>query len=116
MQNPQGKLFAIGGAEDKGVDIENGEMVRNNLNFFELGILRQIFEEAGGPGIRMEVITTASMIPNEVGENYLNAFGKIGCTNIGLLPIRNRADAMQKDYIERIKKNVMPYYLAVATS
>jgi cyanophycinase len=104
MQNPQGKLFAIGGAEDKGVDIENGEMVRNNLNFFELGILRQIFEEAGGPGIRMEVITTASMIPNEVGENYLNAFGKIGCTNIGLLPIRNRADAMQKDYIERIKK------------
>jgi len=104
MQNPQGKLFAIGGAEDKGVDLEKGEMVRNNLNFFELGILRHIFEEAGGPGIRIEVITTASMIPNEVGENYLNAFGKIGCTNIGLLPIRNRADAMDKEYIERIKK------------
>ena len=104
MQNPQGKLFAIGGAEDKGVDLEKGEMVRNNLNFFELGILRHIFEEAGGSGIRMEVITTASMIPNEVGENYLNAFGKIGCTNIGLMPIRNRADAMEKEYIERHKK------------
>ena len=104
MQNPRGKLFAIGGAEDKGVDLELGEMVRNNLNFFELGILRHIFEEAGGSGIRMEVITTASMIPNEVGENYLNAFGKIGCTNIGLLPIRNRADAMEKEYIERVKK------------
>ncbi|MEO8763097.1 MAG: cyanophycinase [Ginsengibacter sp.] len=104
MQNPQGKLFAIGGAEDKGVDLEKGEMVRNNLNFFELGILRHIFEEAGGSGIRMEVITTASMIPNEVGENYLNAFGKIGCTNIGLMPIRNRADAMDKEYIDRIKK------------
>jgi cyanophycinase len=37
MQNPQGKLFAIGGAEDKGSDFEKGEMVRNNLNFFELG-------------------------------------------------------------------------------
>ena len=104
MQNPRGKLFAIGGAEDKGVDLELGEMVRNNLNFFELGILRHIFEEAGGSGIRMEVITTASMIPNEVGENYLNAFGKIGCTNIGLLPIRNRADAMEKEYIDRVKK------------
>jgi cyanophycinase len=104
MQNPQGKLFAIGGAEDKGVDLEKGEMVRNNLNFFELGILRHIFEEAGGSGIRMEVITTASMIPNEVGENYLNAFGKIGCTNIGLMPIRNRADAMEKEYIDRVKK------------
>lgn len=104
MEIPKGKLFAIGGAEDKGVDLEKGEMVRNNLNFFELGILRRIVEEAGGPSKRMEVITTASMIPNEVGENYLNAFGKIGCTNIGLLPIRNRADAMKQEYIDRIKK------------
>lgn len=104
MEIPKGKLFAIGGAEDKGVDIEKGEMIKSNLNFFELGILRRIVEEAGGNSIRMEVITTASMIPNEVGENYLNAFGKIGCTNIGILPIRNRADAMQKEYINRIKK------------
>ena len=103
MEIPKGKLFAIGGAEDKGVDLEKGEVVRNNLNFFELGILRRIVEEAGGCTIRMEVITTASVIPNEVGENYLNAFGKIGCTNVGLLPIRNRADAMQQKYIDRIK-------------
>jgi cyanophycinase len=59
MQIPQGKLFAIGGAEDKGVDLERGEMLRNNLNFFELGILRRFVEEAGGTSIRMEVITTA---------------------------------------------------------
>ena len=52
---------------------------------------------------RIEVITTASMIPYEVGENYLDAFGKIGCTNIGLLHIRNREDAMREDYLERIK-------------
>lgn len=103
MEIPKGKLFAIGGAEDKGVDLEKGEMVRNNLNFFELGILRRIIKEAGGASIRIEVVTTASMIPNEVGENYLNAFGKIGCTNIGLLPIRNRADAIKTEYIERIK-------------
>jgi cyanophycinase len=104
MQNPLGKLFAIGGAEDKGADEEKGEMARTNLNFFELGILRRIIEEAGGTEIRMEVITTASIIPNEVGENYLNAFGKIGCTNIGLIPIRNRADAMEKEYLGRLKK------------
>jgi cyanophycinase len=103
MQNPLGKLFAIGGAEDKGVDLEKGEMVRNNLNFFELGILRRIVEEAGGPEIRIEVITTASTIPNEVGENYLNAFGKIGCTDVGLIPIRSRGDAMDEEYMERIK-------------
>ncbi|GAC1381995.1 MAG: cyanophycinase [Ginsengibacter sp.] len=103
MQYPSGKLIAIGGAEDKGVVLVKGEVVKNNLNFFELGILRRIVEEAGGPDKRMEVITTASMNPYEVGENYLNAFGKIGCTNIGLLQIRNRADAMNQDFIERVK-------------
>lgn len=103
MNHPKGKLIAIGGAEDKGTDLETGEFHRNNLNFFELGILRRVVEEAGGVNARIEVITTASTIPYEVGENYLNAFGKIGCTNIGLLHIRNRADTMVKEYLERIR-------------
>jgi len=75
----------------------------NNLNFFELGILRRVVEEAGGINARIEVITTASMIPYEVGENYLDAFGKIGCTNIGLLHIRTRQDAMNNEFIDRIR-------------
>lgn len=102
MQFAKGKLIAIGGAEDKGTDLESGKIQRNNLNFFELGILSRIVEEAGGPACRIEVITTASMIPYEVGDNYLNAFGKIGCTNIGLMHIRNRADASNIEYLERI--------------
>ena len=93
MKHPKGKLIAIGGAEDKGTDLEVGEIHRSNLNFFELGILRQVVEQAGGPSSRIEIITTASMIPYEVGENYLNAFGKVGCTNVDLMHIRNRRDA-----------------------
>jgi cyanophycinase len=103
MSNPKGKLIAIGGAEDKGTNLETGEFFRNNLNFFELGILRRVVQEAGGPSSRIEVITTASMIPYEVGENYLNAFGKIGCTNIGLMHIRTRQDAMNKQFVDRIR-------------
>ena len=103
MSNPKGKLITVGGAEHKGTDKEAGEYYRNNLNFFELGILRRIVQEAGGPMARIEVITTASMIPYEVGENYLNAFGKIGCTDIGVMHIRTRQDAMDKEYIERIR-------------
>ncbi|MFY8091405.1 MAG: cyanophycinase [Chitinophagaceae bacterium] len=106
MSNPLGKLIAIGGAEDKGTDLEKGEIHRNNLNFFELGILNKIVEEAGGLQARIEVITTASMIPYEVGENYLDAFGKIGCTNVGIMNIRNRDDAQQPEYEERIKNCV----------
>lgn len=103
MEFAKGKLLAIGGAEDKGTDLETGEIHRNNLNFFELGILRRIVEETGGSTSRIEVVTTASMIPHEVGENYLSAFGKIGCTNIGLMHIRNRPDAMKEEYIERLQ-------------
>jgi cyanophycinase len=104
MKQPVGKLIAIGGAEDKGTDLEKGEIYRSNLNFFELGILKRIVEEVGGVEKRIEVITTASTIPYEVGENYLDAFGKIGCTNIGLLHIRNREDAIREDYIKRINE------------
>lgn len=104
MQFAKGKLIAIGGAEDKGTDLEKGDVHRNNLNFFELGILRRIVDEAKqGPLSRIEVITTASMIPYEVGDNYLNAFGKIGCTNIGVMHIRNRADTQLDEYMERIQ-------------
>lgn len=103
MSNPKGKLITVGGAEHKGTDKEAGEYYRNNLNFFELGILRRIVQEAGGTMARIEVITTASMIPYEVGENYLNAFGKIGCTDIGVMHIRTRQDAMNEEYIERIR-------------
>jgi cyanophycinase len=103
MGIPKGKLIAIGGAEDKGNEQPKGQFVHSNLNFIELGILRRIVEEAGGVDKRIEVVTTASMIPYEVGENYMNAFGKIGCINIGVLHIRNREDAMRTDYIDRIK-------------
>mgnify|MGYP003435062139 FL=1 len=103
MSSPKGKLIAIGGAEHKGTTLEVDGFQSNNLNFFELGILRRVVEEAGGINARIEVITTASMIPYEVGENYLDAFGKIGCTNIGLLHIRTRQDAMNNEFIDRIR-------------
>jgi cyanophycinase len=103
MKFAKGKLLAIGGAEDKGTNLETGEIHRNNLNFFELGILRRIVAETGGPDTKIEVVTTASMIPVEVGDNYLNAFGKIGCTSVNVLNIRNRADAANEEFIERIK-------------
>ena len=103
MSIPKGKLIAIGGAEDKGTDLETGEIHRSNLNFFELGILRRVVEEAGGVNSRIEIITTASTIPYEVGENYMNAFGKIGCTNVGVMHIRTRQDTSNKEFLDRIK-------------
>lgn len=103
MPEIKGKLIAIGGAEDKGTEMEKVLSIRHNLNFFELGILRRIVDEAGGVLARIEVITTASMIPMEVGNNYMEAFGRIGCTNIGVMHIRTREDVHNEEYLERIK-------------
>ena len=100
---PKGTLISVGGAEDKGTDLELGIIARNNLNFFEIGILKNIVKEINNNEARIEIITTASQIPDEVGENYLDAFGKLGCKNVGHMKIRNREDAMQPDYLERLK-------------
>ncbi|MFA6151423.1 MAG: cyanophycinase [Chitinophagaceae bacterium] len=102
---PKGFLVSVGGAEDKGTDLEKGIIDRNRLAFFELGILKNIvslikpFQEP-----LVEVITTASMIPDEVAENYKDAFSKLECLNVGHLRIRNREDAMKPEFLERIKK------------
>lgn len=102
QQTPKGILIPVGGAEDKGTDLELGIISRNNLNFFEIGILKSIVREIGLSNPRIEVVTTASQIPDEVGENYLSAFSKLGCNNVGHMKIRNREDAMQKAYADRL--------------
>ena len=103
MTYPIGHLIAVGGAEDKGTDLEKGIMQRNRLNFFELGILKNIVSLIKGEEPHVEVITTASSIPDEVFENYKDAFSKLGCNNIGHLRIRKREDAAIPEYIERLK-------------
>ncbi|MDQ6813477.1 MAG: cyanophycinase [Bacteroidota bacterium] len=103
MPEIKGKLIAIGGAEDKGTVLEKALSIHHNLNFFGLGILRRIVDEAGGVLARIEVVTTASMIPFEVGNNYLEAFGRIGCTNVEVMHIRTREDVQDEEYIERIQ-------------
>ena len=102
---PKGYLVSVGGAEDKGTDLEKGIIERNRLSFFELGILSNIIhliKKTADNQPRIEVITTASAIPDEVYENYKDAFQKLSCTNVGHLRIRTREDAANEDYLKRI--------------
>jgi cyanophycinase len=104
MSIPKGKLISIGGSEDKGTGIEPNFTQKADLNFFEFGILKRILSEMKGPDSHVEVITTASVIPEEVGENYIQAFGKLGCTKVGVIHIKNRNDVVLPEYTERIRK------------
>jgi cyanophycinase len=103
MQYPKGYLIAVGGAEDKGTEKERER--QNSLDFFKEGILNQILELASKKGDpKIEVITTASSIPNEVGKIYQQAFRKLGCVEIGHLKITTRNQADAKKTLERLEK------------
>lgn len=104
MDKPKGKLIAIGGNEDKGTYPNPRSKKKYYLDFFELGILKRFLQEIPARKPHIEVITTASMIPEEVGERYLSAFGILGVENVGLMHIRIEEDAQNPAYIERIRK------------
>ena len=105
MEAPKGKIVAIGGNEDKSsVPRPVEEHLGNRIRFFEHGILRRIHDELYGLGSRIEVITTASLIPQEAGQAYQDAFLLLGCDNVGVLHIQKHADANRADYLERLQK------------
>ena len=99
MQKIKGILIPIGGNEDKGT--EDSELY--TLEFIDDGILFHVVKEAGGIDAKIVVIPTASSIPIEVGENYLSAFAKLGCTNVHVLDIRSKEDSDKKSSIDLIK-------------
>lgn len=105
MKNVKGKLIIIGGAVDKGSFTESAEMDKAaNLNFFETGILRRILKESKHyENSRIEVITTASVIPREVGPTYVQAFANLHANNVGLLHIEKREQASDPEVLARIQ-------------
>lgn len=103
MQHPKGYLIAVGGAEDKGSERENER--QNSLDFFTQGILNEIVALAGKKNEpKIEVVTSASSIPDEVGQIYKKAFRKLGCIEIGHLKITKREEADSKKTLERLEK------------
>ena len=104
MNKPKGKLISVGGAEDKGTTAEPGFKQKESLNFFEFGILKRIIKEMKGTDSIIEVITTASSIPEEVGQNYLDAFDKLGCNNVQVMHIKKREEVDSPEYLERLKR------------
>lgn len=96
----KGTLIPIGGNEDKG--IETGEQY--HLEFIATGILSRVVKESGGTDSLIVVIPTASSIPEKVGKNYIEAFGKLGCESVHVMDIREREQSENKENIELIGK------------
>ena len=75
----QGPVMPIGGAEDK---------ADNNAS-----ILSRFVELAGGKKARIVVVPTASEEPEEMGQRYIDVFGKLGTSSVEVVDIKERPDA-----------------------
>lgn len=107
MDVPKGKLIIIGGAVDMGSNVSAQEHILqpDYIKFFEKGILRRIItESAKHEGSTVEVITTASQIPELVGEEYIKSFNQLNVEHVNVLHIKSREDAANEDYLDRIRK------------
>lgn len=92
----KGTLIPIGGNEDKGT----GKTEEYTLEFLRDGILSHVVREAGGPTCKIMVIVTASSIPEEVGNTYRDAFGRLGCTNLRVFNPVCKEDSEDPELLE----------------
>jgi len=76
----QGPVMPIGGAEDKTGD--GGDV-----------ILQRFVDLSGGKRARITVVPTASSTPDEVGQNYVDVFTKLGAASVEVLDVKTREDA-----------------------
>jgi cyanophycinase len=77
-QTVQGQLIIIGGAEDR-----EGECT----------ILREFVRRSGGMQARIVVMTVATGLPGEVGEEYRNVFRRLGAEQVEVVDTPHREDA-----------------------
>ncbi|MEG3972239.1 cyanophycinase [Microcoleus sp. T2B6] len=85
----QGKLLIIGGAEDKEGDCK---------------ILREFLRCAGGTKARIVVMTAATSLPGEVGDNYIRVFERLGAEDVRVVDTQKPEDANNPDYLEAIEQ------------
>jgi cyanophycinase len=99
MKKRKGTLIPIGGNEDKG-EVNEDE----GLDYIEEGILSRVVKESGGSEANIIVIPTASSIPEQVGENYIDAFGKLGCSNVTVLNLIAREQCEDQENLDLMAK------------
>lgn len=84
----RGQLVIIGGAEEK-----EGECK----------ILREFVRRAGGVKARIAVMTAATSLPREVGDNYVRVFERLGAEDVQVVNTERREDASDSRYLEIIE-------------
>ncbi|MBW4427263.1 MAG: cyanophycinase [Nostoc desertorum CM1-VF14] len=93
--NTKRQLVIIGGAEDK-----EGDSL----------ILRDFVRRAGGTKAYIVIMTAATELPREVGENYIRVFERLGAENVRILDTETREDASSSTALEAINKSTGVFF------
>jgi cyanophycinase len=99
---PKGQLLIIGGAEDKGG--ERRPLMREISKQFENYEIITSLLPSHRTNHTIEIITTASRIPFQMGIDYIEAFRQIGFNDINAMHIQSREDAGKPEFVERVLK------------
>ncbi len=89
MESLSKQLIIIGGAEDKKEDCE---------------ILREFVRRAGGTKAKIVIMTAATELPREVGENYIRVFERLGAEDARIVDTETRDDASSSTALEAVSK------------
>lgn len=95
LSQTSGQLVIIGGAEDKEGDCK---------------ILREFVRRAGGTKARIVVMTAATELPREVGENYIRVFERLGAEDVRTVDTVTREDASSSTGLEAIQKSTGVFF------
>jgi cyanophycinase len=99
--SPKGTILIIGGAEDKG-DAGKLEMKGKNKDFENFEILKELLPNGHGKSKKIEIITSASSVPDEMKKMYKQAFSKMGFPGISFIEIENKEQAREASFEKRI--------------
>lgn len=100
----KGKLVIVGGAEDKGEDKQRYDSDIAVDDYYENGILRRIVDESvKKEKSRIEILTTASLEAEELGNDYKKAFARLDANNSDIMNITTREEAYDEKFLKRLK-------------
>ena len=103
---PKGKLIIIGGGITHNYNWTSRDIeLPENMATFETNLFRRILHESKDHlNTRIEIVTTASTIYEEVGKNHKAAFECFGAKNVGVMHILTRDEANSKVFLNRLKR------------
>jgi cyanophycinase len=89
LNDNHGQLVIIGGAEDR-----SGECT----------ILGEFVRRAGGKQARIVIMTVATSLPKEVGDDYIHAFERLGVEDVRVVDTEDREAARDESALRAIEK------------